>query len=102
MSEDKKNKKKTRKRVSDKLLIWIATIFFLFIIFFKDSNNVLRWASEGIHVHNQEKTIKEYKRKIIETDNQLESLTNNKDSLEKFAREKYFYHKKNEEIFLVK
>jgi len=101
MNENKKNEKKTRKGVSDRLLCIIASVIFLVIIIFLDSNNIIRWSSEIIHVHNQEKTIQEYKRKIKETDEQLESLSNNKDSLEKYAREKYFYHKQDEEIFIV-
>ena len=101
MNENKKSEKKTRKGVSDRLLCIIASVIFLVIIIFLDSNNIIRWSSEIIHVHNQEKTIQEYKRKIKETDEQLESLSNNKDSLEKYAREKYFYHKQDEEIFIV-
>ncbi|MFA6677378.1 MAG: septum formation initiator family protein [Bacteroidales bacterium] len=101
MNENKKGEKKIHKGVSDKFLCIIASIIFFVIIVFLDSNNIIRWSSEIMHVHNQEKTIQEYKRKIKETDAKLESLTNNKDSLEKFAREKYFYHKKNEEIFIV-
>ena len=52
-------------------------------------------------VAQQERQKEYFKEAIKVTDEKLKELTSNKDSLEKFAREQYLFHEKDEEIFLV-
>ena len=40
-------------------------------------------------------------RDIQMLDDKLDELTSDKDSLEKFAREQYYFHKKGEDVFIV-
>ena len=45
---------------------------------------------------------KEYYQELIRTtDEKLNELSSNRDSLEKFAREQYFFKEQDEEIFIV-
>ncbi len=79
----------------------IATVIFLFIIFFLDSNNLLdRFAlmSERQELKDQ---IKNYDREIIENNRKLKELQTNTENLEKFAREEYYMKNKNEDVYLI-
>ena len=80
---------------------FIVTVFFLAWILFLDTNNVFVWMRDIGVVSDQQKQKEYYKEAIRQTDEKLKELTSNKDSLEKFAREQYLFHEKDEEIFLV-
>ncbi len=90
---------KTFKVVRNKY--FIVTVFFLAWILFLDTNNVFVWMRDIGVVSDQQKQKEYYKEAIRQTDEKLKELTSNKDSLEKFAREQYLFHEKDEEIFLV-
>ena len=80
---------------------FIVTVFFLAWILFLDTNNIFVWMRDMGVVSDQQKQKEYYKEAIRQTDEKLKELTSNKDSLEKFAREQYLFHEKDEEIFLV-
>ncbi len=83
------------------LLAYITiSLFFVVWMFFLDTHSLL------VHMElNREikslKERKEYLESEIEKDNKLILDLNNIDSLEKFAREKYWHKKKNETILIV-
>lgn len=79
----------------------IATVAFLVWIIFIDSNNIIRWASDLEELSVQQRQIEYYKNAIKQRDEQLKELRSNKDSLEKFAREQYFFHAPDEEVFII-
>ena len=64
---------------------FIVTFIFAVIVLFVDRNNVIR----------------QYGRDIEELDRKLDQLTSDRDSLEKFAREEYYFHREDEEVFIV-
>ncbi len=79
----------------------IVTSVFAVIVLFVDRNNLIRWAGDYIEVLRQEKVIRQYGRDINALDSKLDELTSDKDSLEKFAREQYYFHREDEEVFIV-
>ena len=79
----------------------IVTAVFAVIPLFVDRNNLIRWAGDYIEVLRQEKVIRQYGRDINALDSKLDELTSDKDSLEKFAREQYYFHREDEEVFIV-
>lgn len=79
----------------------LVTVFFLVWILFFDANNLLQWYSDMKDVAAQEKQKAYYKEAIQKTDEQLKELRSNRDSLEKFAREQYYFHEPDEEVFIV-
>lgn len=79
----------------------IVTLLFAVIVLFADRNNIIGWAGNYIKVLRQEKVIRQYERDILSLDEKLKELTSDKDSLEKFAREQYYFHKKGEEVFII-
>ena len=80
---------------------FLVTIFFIIWILFIDTNNLIRWYSDLKDVSVQKRQIKYYQNAIKETDEQLKELHSNLDSLEKFAREQYYFHKADEELFIM-
>jgi cell division protein FtsB len=74
------------------LLIWVA---------FFDSNNWIKQAHLQSEIDDLEEQ-KEYYLKEIEKDSiALFDLTNNTETQEKFAREKYLMKKENEDIIVI-
>ena len=79
----------------------LATTFFLVWVLFIDTNNIFVWMNDLKTVAQQEKQKEYYREAIRQTDEKLNQLTSNKDSLEKFAREQYLFHEKDEEVFVI-
>lgn len=76
-----------------------TALFLLFLLFF-DQNNIITQYTYRSQLNKLE-TEKEYFNKEIEkTTRELNELTKNPISLEKFARENYYMKKENEEIFV--
>jgi cell division protein FtsB len=74
------------------LLIWVA---------FFDSNNWIKQARLQSEIDDLEEQ-KEYYLKEIEKDSiALFDLTNNQETQEKFAREKYLMKKENEDVIVI-
>ena len=95
---------------------FIVTFIFAVIVLFVDRNNLIRWAGDYLEVLRQERVIRQYGRDIeeldrkldqltsdrdSELDRKLDQLTSDRDSLEKFAREEYYFHREDEEVFIV-
>ena len=74
-------------------LIWI-TIF--------DANSILKQDKSRRMKREIERDIEMYKKNMERDKALLESLEESKESLEKFAREKYFMKKRGEDIFFIK
>ena len=81
---------------------YIFTLLFLFIwmLFFDRYNMVSQF--EFIQELNQLKNDKEfYMKEITQIKSDITELRTNSETLEKFAREKYFMKKDNEDIYIV-
>ena len=78
-----------------------SILFFLIWVSFFDQNNIMTQYS----YHSQLKTLQSekeyYEQAITKTSQELNDLTKNPATLEKFARENYFMKKENEEIFVL-
>ena len=73
-----------------------AMVFFIWMIFFDKNKWVNQWQlSQSIYRLEQEKKI--LAGEIVEARKDKEDLEKNK---EKYAREKYYMHKENEDIFI--
>ena len=79
----------------------IVTVFILVWVLFIDTNNIFVWIRDMGVVSSQERQKEYYREAIRQTDEKLQELTSNKDSLEKFAREQYLFHQKDEEVFII-
>lgn len=86
-------------KIVSNLYILISVVFFIWI-FFIDSNSIL----VNIKLNKEISELKERK-DILENqilmDKKIISNLQNPDSLEKYAREKLYMKKENEEIFII-
>lgn len=85
--------------VKNKFLI-VGVVFAVWITFF-DSNSLIDWAKVILNISKQEEQKKYYKQEIEATEEKLLELGSNLDSLEKFAREQYFFLEDGEDVFIV-
>ncbi len=77
----------------------VATaIFVLFMLVKKDS--VITWIEAGFTLKAQERQIEQLERKNAGLDRQIEALTHNRDSLEKYARETYFFAAPGDDVYI--
>ena len=81
------------------LLVTVA--FFAWVVFF-DSNSIIEWSSIRSNINRQEKEKTYYKQEIKSAEEKLQELSSNKDSLEKFAREQFYFHEEDEDLYIVK
>lgn len=65
-------------------------------------DNIFFWMKAGNTVRKQEKQMKVYRDQIERMDEELHYLTEDKDSLEKFAREKFQFAEPGEDVFIIK
>lgn len=98
--KEKRDSSKVLKYIFNKYIITL--IIFLAIVLFIDKNNVIRWGEDYIQQFRQEKIIEKYRKDIENLDERINELSSNRDSLEKFAREQYYFHERDEDIFIVK
>ena len=95
-SKDGKNKEE---RSFLRTVIIATSIFLVFICFIK-RDNVFRWIAAGVTVHKQEKMIEFYQQDNERLENELKTLTTDRDSLEKFAREKFLFAEPGEDVYI--
>ncbi len=87
------------KIIKNKFLI-VGVVFGIWITFF-DSNSLIDWAKVMLNISKQEEQKRYYKQEIEATEEKLLELGSNLDSLEKFAREQYFFLEEGEDVFIV-
>jgi len=86
-------------KIVSNLYILISVVFFIWI-FFIDSNSIL----VNIKLNKEISELKERKDILenqIQIDKKIISNLQNPDSLEKYAREKLYMKRENEEIFII-
>lgn len=77
----------------------ILTIFIIWMIFF-DENNYQNHARFNKEINELENSIDVYKKKISEDELMIKRLQDSL-QLERFAREKYFMKKENEDVYII-
>ena len=78
----------------------VGLIFVVWICFF-DTNNVGQMFRSRRTLRRQRQQIEFYQQEIDKMNRKLEQLKSERDSLEKFAREEYFYHLDGEDVFVI-
>ena len=78
----------------------VSTAVFLIFIGFISSGSILRWIRAGRELRRQEKLIEAYRADIDRMGTEVELLSSDKDSLEKFAREKFHFAAPDEDVYI--
>lgn len=81
-------------------ILW-STVAFLVIICFFRHDNLIRWIKAGMTIRRQEKQIEWYNKEISELDKQIDAMSTNRDTLEKYARERFLFAEPGDDVYLV-
>lgn len=81
---------------------WIfwSTLAFLLFICLSRTGNVFRWAQAGLTLRRQHRQIERYNEEIRALDDQVRSLSTNRDTLEQFARERFHFAEPGEDVYV--
>ena len=79
----------------------LTLLFFVVWITIFDKNSLLDWINAKIRLREITAEQQKYQQLLNATATTIEDLKNNNDSLEKFARERYGFHKDDEDVFIV-
>ncbi len=74
--------------------------FIIWMLFF-DRNDLTSQYDYRVKVHKLEEEKAFYTEEIAKADEELKELTTNIQSLEKFARERYYMKRENEDVYVV-
>lgn len=97
----KKTKLKQISKYLDKKKYIITILFFAVTIIFFHPVNIFKLAKNKKDLTDLENQEQYLLTKIQQDSIKLSELQSNNNSLEKFAREEYFFHKQNEEVFVI-
>ena len=81
--------------------VTLATAVFLFVWIVGPGNTIIHWAKAGLEIRRQEKLMQQYNEQNLQMENRLRMLKNDKDTLEKFAREQFRFAVPGEDIYIV-
>jgi len=97
------DKREDGNRAEQRSLIRVSIIAFcVFLIFLCiKSGNLFQWMRAGVTISGQNREIKANQKKIKELDRTIYILNHDRDSLEKFARERFHFAQKGDDIYLV-
>lgn len=84
-----------------KSFYFLAAMFFLVWMLFFDSNDLITQIRLSSKLAELEEEKEFYENEIVEVKNDREALLNDRELLEKLAREKYLMKKENEDVFIV-
>lgn len=91
--------KKAFSILSDRYLL-TTVVFFLWVLFF-DQNNLLTQYEYFKELKKITDEKNYYEKELMQVKKSLQQLSTNPENLERFAREKYFMKKDNEDIFIL-
>ena len=83
-----------------KYVLW-STVAFLVIILFFRHDNLFRWIGAEFTIRKQEKQIEWYNKEISELDKQIEAMSTDRDTLEKYARETFLFAEPGDDVYLI-
>ena len=79
----------------------LATAIFLFVWIVGPGNTVIHWAKASREIRRQEKLMEYYDEQNAQMEKRLHLLKNDKDTLEKFAREQFNFAAPGEDVYII-
>lgn len=78
----------------------VVTALFLLYVSVMSTDSLVRWVRAGVQLRQQRRQIEMYREQIREMDDEVKLLSNDRDSLEKFARERFHLAAPGEDVYL--
>ena len=79
----------------------LTTAGFIIVWVVGPGNTIIHWIKAKIDIVAQEKAIEQYNAEIEEMDKRINMLKNDKDTLEKFAREHFYFAAPGEDVYVI-
>ncbi|MBR5013211.1 MAG: septum formation initiator family protein [Bacteroidales bacterium] len=79
----------------------ISTSLFLLSWLIGPGNTIIHWVKARNEISSQEKQMEVYRAQIDEMNQNIEELENNRDTLEKFARERFHFAAPGEDVYVI-
>ncbi len=83
-----------------KYAVIVTAAFIVFMTFFS-KNSFIRWIDAGVQLRSQRKLIEHYQQEIDRMDSRIKQISNDRDTLEGFARERFGFTKPGDEVFIL-
>ncbi|KXX71580.1 septum formation initiator family protein [Flammeovirga sp. SJP92] len=81
--------------------VLVGTLFLVWMLFF-DSDNFIRRRNQKEKEFELKSQEAFYEKEIVDLQEKMRELHTNNQELEKFSREKYIFHKKGEDVYVIK
>lgn len=81
--------------------VTVILALFLCLLLLYPGNNLFTWISAKRDIADQERRMHQLDREITRMQEEINMLTTNRDSLEKFARENFHFTAPGEDVYLV-
>ena len=78
----------------------IATVVFLLFMFLK-KDNLINWVQAGLSLRRQERQIEQYQRENEELERRIRVMTGDRDSLERYAREQFYFAEPGDDVYIT-
>ncbi|MBO6081650.1 MAG: septum formation initiator family protein [Bacteroidales bacterium] len=78
----------------------VATAIVLVWILFLGDDNLVRWMKARIELRQQNRQIEMYRRDIAEMDQQIQTLSTDRDTLEEYARERFHFAEPGDDVYV--
>lgn len=79
----------------------IVALGIALVFLFLKRDNIVRWVQGGFTIAAQNREIRANEKEIKALEAKIDDLRNNRDSLEKFAREEFHFAEKGDDVFLI-
>ena len=90
----------TRKYLLNKYVIVLA--FFAVVLTFCGEQSIVNRLRYARTIADKEEELETYQKNIQETNAEIQRLNESIENLEQFAREQYYMHAENEDVFIIK
>ena len=80
---------------------FLATLIFVLLIIISKNNGIIRQINQTKEINQLENQIEYYKNDIENIKKSINALRYDTSHLEKYAREKYFMKRDNEDVFVI-
>ena len=75
-----------------------ATAVFVVLVGFVNQDNIVRWIKADVELKQQRRQIERYQQEIDEMDRKIQMISNDRDTLERFAREHFGFTKDGDDV----
>ena len=83
------------------IFIALATAILIFIWVVGPGNTVIHWVKAKMDINAQKRAIEQYNAEIQEMNKRINMLKTDKDTLEKFAREHFYFAAPGEDVYVI-